>query len=106
MPQLNPMRVRLLSKCQVASGFVESLTPQYDGDQRIDVALDAQYAKLLNAGNMEYQNGSIVLELAPQDQATISVPIVGQHITFVGPLVYDIENHWNAVYPVWFIQAN
>ena len=106
LPQLNPMRVRLLSKCQVASGVVESFSPQYDGDQRIDVALDAQYTKLLNAGNMEYQNGSIVLELTPQDQATISVPTVGQHITFVGSLVYDTENHWNAVYPVWLIQED
>ena len=102
----NPLRVRLLSNCQVASGVVKSVTSQQDGDRRINVGPDAQYAKLLNAGNVEYQNGSIVLELIPLDQAIVPVPIVGQHINFVGPLVYDTENKWNAIYPVWSITTS
>jgi hypothetical protein len=100
------MRVRLLSKCQVASGIVKSVTSQYDGGVRIDVGLDTQYAKLLNAGNVRYQNGSLVLELTRQDQATVPVPSVGQHITFVGSWVYDTQNYWNAIYPVWSIQGD
>jgi hypothetical protein len=100
------MRVRLLSKCQVAGGIVKSVTSQYDGGVRIDVGLDTQYAKLLNAGNLRYQNGSLVLELTRQDQATVPVPSVGQHITFVGSWVYDTQNYWNAIYPVWSIQGD
>jgi hypothetical protein len=106
LPQLNPMRVRLLSNCQVASGVVRSVTLQNDGDQRIDIGLDAQYAKLLDSGNVNYQRGWLVLELIPQDQATVRVPSIGQHITFVGPWVYDTENHWNAIFPVWSIQSD
>jgi hypothetical protein len=102
----NPLRFRVLSSCQVAIGTVKSVTLQYDGDQRIDVLLDAQYTKLLAVGNTNYHGGMLVLELIPQDQANIPVPSVGQHITFVGPLVYDTENHWNAIYPVWSIRAD
>ena len=102
----NPLRFRVLSNCQVASGTVKSVTLQYDGDQRIDVLPDAQYTKLLAVGNLNYHGGMLVLELIPQDQANTPVPAIGQRITFVGPLVYDTENQWNAIYPVWSIRAD
>jgi hypothetical protein len=99
----NSSRIRVLANCQLASGVVRSTTLQDNRYQRIDVSLDAQYANLLDAGDVKYLNGQLALELIPPDQATISVPIVGQHIAFVGPWVYDTENHWNAIYPVWSI---
>jgi hypothetical protein len=102
----NPLRFRVLSSCQLASGTVKSVTLQHDGDQRIDVLPDAQYTKLLAVGNLNYNGGMLVLELIPHDQANITIPSVGQHITFVGPLVYDAENQWNAIYPVWSIRAD
>ena len=102
----NPLRFRVLSSCQVASGTVKSVTLHYDGDQRIDVLPDAQYTKLLGVGNVNYQGGMLVLELIPQDQANIPVPAIGQRIAFVGPLVYDTENQWNAICPVWSIRAD
>jgi hypothetical protein len=79
---------------------VKSATLQFHGDERIDVVPDAQYAKLLGVGNANYQSSMLVLELISQEQATVPVPSVGQHITFVGPWVYDVENGWNAIYPV------
>src|SRR2546425_4601972 len=102
----NPLRLRVLSDCKVASGVVESVTLQDDGDWRIDVSLSPQYGKLLDVGNVNHQSGWLVLELIPRDQATISVPLVGKQTTFVGPLVYDSDNHWNAIYPVWSIQGD
>jgi len=102
----NPLRFRVLSSCHVASGTVKSVTLQYDGDQRIDVLPDAQYTKLLKVGNVNSQGGMLVLELIPQDQANIAAPSIGQRITFVGPLVFDTENQWNAIYPVWSIRAD
>jgi hypothetical protein len=95
----NPLRFRVLSTCEVASGFVESVTVD-GGDQRIYVRPDAQYGKLLVVGNSNHQNSFLVLELISQYQAIIQVPSVGQHITFVGPWVYDTENFWNAICPV------
>jgi len=102
----NPLRLRVISDCEVGSGIVKSVNLQDDGDWRIDVSLSPPYGKLLDAGNVNRQNGWLVLELIPRDQATISVPLVGKQINFVGPLVYDSENYWNAIYPVWSIQGD
>ena len=102
----NPLRYRVVSNCVVASGIVESVSLQDSLDRRIYVHLDAQYAKLLDDGNPTPQEASLILQLIPEDQAAVPVPTVGQHITFVGPLVYDTENHWNTIYPVWSIQGD
>jgi len=102
----NPLRLRVISDCEVGSGIVRSVNLRDDGDWRIDVSLSPRYEKLLDVGNVNHQNGWLVLELIPRDQAAISVPLVGTQITFVGPLVYDSENYWNAIYPVWSIQGD
>lgn len=85
--------------------MVKSVTLRNDSDSRIDVSVSSQYEKLLDVGNLNNQNGWLVLELIPRGQAAIAVPLVGRQITFVGPLVYDSVNSWNAIYPVWSIQA-
>jgi len=59
----NPLRFRVLSKCEVGSGIVESITLQESGDQRIYVRLDSHYAKLLAVGNSNYQNTLLILEI-------------------------------------------
>src|SRR5437879_1882120 len=102
----NPQRLQVISICQMGSGIVRSVNLQGDGNWRIDVGLSPQYGRLLDVGNVQFQNGWLVLELIPRDQATISVPLVGKQITFVGPLVYDSQSHWNAIYPVWSIQSD
>ncbi len=102
----NPERLRVISYCQVGNGIVKSLSLQNDGDWRIDVGLGSQYGNLLDVGNVDHHSGWLVLELIPRDQATVSIPSVGEQIAFVGPLVYDSQNYWNAIYPVWSIQAD
>ena len=101
----NPLRYRVVSECVVASGIVESVSLQDSLDRRVYVRLDSQYAKLIDDGNPTRQNASLLLQLIPQDQAAVPVPTVGEHIVFVGPLVYDTENQWNTIYPVWSIQG-
>lgn len=102
----NPLRFRVLSKCQVASGVLASATLQDGRDERIYVHVDAQYAYLLGVGSSNFESGMLVLELVAQDQATIPVPSIGQHITLVGPWVYDTENQWYAICPVWSITTS
>jgi hypothetical protein len=102
----SPLRFRIISNCESASGVVKSLALQNDGDQLIYVALDSQYSSLLGSGNISHENGLLVLDLTPQALGTVSVPRFGQHITFVGPLVYDTQNQYNAIYPVWSIQGD
>jgi hypothetical protein len=101
----NPPRFHIISNCQVASGVVKSLAIQRDGVWRIDIVPDSQYTKLLDPGNTNSQNGMLVLGLFPTDQATVSLPTVGEHVVCVGPLVYDIENSWNSISPAWSIKA-
>jgi hypothetical protein len=48
----NPLRFRVISECQVASGVVKSTSLQDNGEWRIDVSLNPLYGKLLNAGNV------------------------------------------------------
>ena len=98
----NPLRFRLLSSCEVASGTVKNSTsPPADGSVWIRVNVDAKYTKLIGPGNIDSQNGLLVLEKVAQDNVT-SLSI-GERISFVGPLVYDVENKFNAISPVWSI---
>jgi len=102
----NPLRFRIISNCENAKGVVKSIALRDDGDEFIHVALDSQYSRLLGSGNLSHDNGLLVLDLTPQSLGYISVPRLGQHITFVGPLVFDLENQWNAIYPVWSITTS
>src|SRR5712692_2608877 len=69
----NPLHLRVIANCQVASGIVKFVNLQDDGNWRIDVGLGPQYGKLLDVGNVDYQSGWLVLELIPGDQATVAV---------------------------------
>src|SRR3989442_2748847 len=92
----SPLRFRIISNCERASGVVKSIVLQEDRDQFIDVALDSQYARLLGSGNISHENGLVIVDLTAPSLATVSVPLVGQHIDFVGAWVYDTPRHWNA----------
>ncbi len=102
----NPLRFRVLSKCEVGSGVVEFVALQQGVGRRIYVSLDARYASLLGERSSSYQNSLLVLELLSQTQVTVQVPSVGQNITFVGPWVYDTQNLWTAISPVWSIRTS
>jgi len=85
---------------------VASISSQPEGDLWVDIRPDSQYSRLLSTGNPGNQNGVLVLELGSQDLGLGPLPLVGQHVTFVGPLVYDTEHYWNAIRPVWSITTN
>src|SRR5947208_16634050 len=88
----NPLRLRVISDCEMGSGIVKSVNLQDDGDWRIDVSLSPQYGTLLDPGNVNRQNGWLELELIRRDQATIAGPHVGWEYPFVGPLVGDYQS--------------
>ena len=97
----NPLRFRILSNCEVGRGVVDSTDSQKDGGLWIKVAVDGNYSKLLGQGNISHENGLLILELGSGDRDL--VPSIGERIVFVGPLVYDVLNGFNAIYPVWSI---
>ena len=87
-----------------------------DGDYHILVQLDPQYSNLTNQANVDHQHGWLVVEIicvltvnqtdaiGPCKNYTnqITIPVVGQHITFSGPYVLDSEHfYWAEVHPVY-----
>ena len=111
-----PGRLQTIRSCITASGNVTAKRNEQDGDYHILVQLDAQYSNLTTQGNIDHQNGWLVVEIIcvlPVNQTdavgpcqnyanTIPIPEVGQHITFSGPYVLDSEHYyWAEVHPVY-----
>ncbi len=112
----NPGRLQAVKQCVTASGTVADKREEADGDYHILVQLDSQYADLTNQANLDYQHGWLVVEIicvlpvTQQDAIaacqnynnTITIPDLGQHVTFSGPYVLDSgHNYWAEVHPVF-----
>jgi len=111
-----PGRLQTIKSCITASGTVTAKRGEADGDYHILVQLDTQYSNLTNQANVDHQNGWLVVEIIcvlPVNQTDavgpcqyytnqITIPDVGQHITFSGPYVLDSEHfYWAEVHPVF-----
>src|SRR5207244_12934105 len=59
----NPDRLDVIKSCTTASGFVDNVLKEADGDYHIRLALDSQYSSLTNAANDQYQYGDLVVEI-------------------------------------------
>ena len=112
----NPGRLQTVNPLITASGTVEAKRPEADGDYHILVQLDSQYSNLTNQANVNLQNGWLVVEIicvlpvTQQDAIaacsgytnSITVPNIGDHITFSGPYVLDNQHSdWAEVHPVY-----
>jgi len=117
----NPSRLQTVKTCITASGTVEDKRTEADGDYHILVQLDSQYSNLTNQANVDFQHGWLVVEIicvlpVTQHDAiaacqnytnTITVPNIGQHITFSGPYVLDADhNYWAEVHPVYSVTVS
>jgi len=111
-----PGRLQTIKSCITASGTVTAKRGEADGDYHILVQLDPQYSNLTNQANVDHQNGWLVVEIicvltvnqtdaiGPCRNYTnqITIPDIGQHITFSGPYVLDSEHfYWAEVHPVY-----
>jgi hypothetical protein len=112
----NPYRLQMVKPCITASGTVENLFEEADGDYHVRLALDSQYGNLTNGANDQYQYGDLVVEIIcalPITQSdavsacqnytnTITIPTVNDHITVSGPYVLDTEHYnWAEIHPVY-----
>jgi len=111
-----PGRLQTIKSCITASGTVTAKRGEADGDYHILVQLDPQYSNLTNQANVNHQHGWLVVEIicvltvnqtdaiGPCQNYTnqITIPNLGQHITFSGPYVLDSEHfYWAEVHPVY-----
>ena len=111
----NPYRLQQVQSCITASGTVDNVLSENDGDYHIRLKLDAQYSNLTNSGNQQ-QYGDLVVEVICATTITqadavgpcqgytnkIQIPSIGQHITVTGPYVLDTDHsYWAEIHPVY-----
>src|SRR5881296_4005833 len=112
----NPSRLQIVKSCITASGTVDRVIEEADGDVHLRTNLDQAYSNLTNSANDQYQYGDLVVEIicvniltqadatAPCQNYTnqIPIPIVGEHIIVTGPYVLDRAHHnWAEIHPVY-----
>jgi len=112
----NPYRLNVVKSCITASGVVENVFKEADGDYHVRLALDSQYINLTNSANDQYQYGDLVVEIIcalPITQSdavsacqnytnNITIPSVNDQITVTGPYVLDTEHsNWAEIHPVY-----
>ena len=112
----NSYRLQIVKSCITASGTVDRVIQEGDGDVHVRTILDQAYVNLTNSANDQYQYGDLVVEIicvhtpsqtdaipACQNYANqIPVPIAGQHITITGPYVLDTDHsYWAEIHPVY-----
>jgi hypothetical protein len=112
----NPSRLQIVKQCVTASGTVDRVIEENDGDVHLRLGLDQAYANLTNSANDQYQYGDLVVEIicvGPITQAdavsacqgytnSIPIPNVGEHVTVSGPYVLDTEHYnWAEIHPVY-----
>jgi hypothetical protein len=116
----HPYRLRIVKPCITASGTVDRVIQEADGDVHVRTKLDQAYRNLTNSANDQYQYGDLVVEIicvTPPSQTDaipacqgytnqITVPSAGQHITITGPYVLDSDHYnWAEIHPVYSLVA-
>ena len=112
----HPYRLNTIKSCITASGVVDNVLQEADGDYHIRLALDSQYSNLTNSANDQYQYSDLVVEIicaVPITQSdavsacqnytnNITVPSINDHITVTGPYVLDTNHYnWAEIHPVY-----
>ena len=112
----NSYRLTIVKSCIIASGVVDNVLQEADGDYHIRLALDSQYSNFTNSANDQYQYSDLVVEIVcalPITQSdavsacqnytnNITIPSINDHITVTGPYVLDTaHNNWAEIHPVY-----
>ena len=112
----NSYRLQIVKSCITASGTVDRVIQEADGDVHLRTKLDPAYSNLTNSANDQYQYGDLVVEIICVNTPTqtdaipacqnytnqIPVPSAGQHITITGPYVLDTDHYsWAEIHPVY-----
>lgn len=95
--------LRVLSKCQDATGTVMHTKKMDDGDYKLFLKLDEQFKFLANEKNNEKTDGFMVVEIVPPDQGTngVILPKEGDHVHVWGVWVTDKPKGWHEIHPTW-----
>jgi hypothetical protein len=95
--------LRVLSKCQDATGTVMHTKKMDDGDYKLFLNLDEKFKFLANEKNNEKTDGFMVVEIVPPDQGTngVILPKEDDHVHVWGAWVTDKPKGWHEIHPTW-----
>jgi hypothetical protein len=116
----NPSRLEVLEQCKVATGVIDELDQNEDGDTHMLLKLDPGQEGLLVKRNIKKKNGDLVIEVVCANaitdkkaveackgySSTVTLPSVGDHVTVTGTYVNDSHNGWTEIHPVTSIQKH
>jgi hypothetical protein len=121
-----PQRLKVLAACMTVTGVIDLIRlPELDGDEHINIRLDAPYQRLIHRpgvppgssndyANMRFQHGDLVTEAVCQHRAlqpdavsacagfhgSIQIPPIGTRIRVTGVYVFDAEHGWTELHPI------
>jgi len=100
----DPSRFELLSGCATVSGTVAAKTELVKafGDYTIMVRPDAGLERFLPEAN----GGVFIAAVIPTDRPWIEIPEVGEHATFFGAWVQQVDGDIVRMHPAWAIHAD
>lgn len=108
-------RLHVVESCIAVTGTVRHIKRESDGDDHVQLAVDPQFAKLLNQKNKTAQGNTLILEPICQGPAmqadaqaacrdfhsAVTIPRTGERIQVLGSYVLDAEGGgWMEIHPV------
>jgi hypothetical protein len=112
----HPQRLTVVENCISVAGVIHHAKKEPDGDEHIQLQLDADFPGLLNDKNNTVQASCLVIEPICQNVVTqadamascrdfhsdVDMPKKGAHVRVLGSYVWDTEagHGWMEIHPV------
>jgi hypothetical protein len=114
----NPDRLEVVAACVYATGTIDAVRTEADGDLHLLLNLDPAYTYLLRPANQGEELGDLVVEpvcvrsvtqpdaeascAADPDPLSPPFPSIGQHVWMEGQYVYDLDHGgWAELHPLF-----
>jgi len=112
-------RLHIVEGCIAVTGTIRHIKREADGDEHIQLAVDPEFAKLLNERNKVAQGDTLIVEPICQGPTTqpdaeaacrdfhspVEVPGAGAKVRVVGSYVLDSAQGWMEIHPVSSIEV-
>ena len=110
-----PNRLKTVDICKTATGVIQDVEPDEDGDMHAVLVLDPGQESLVNRRNQKKKHGGLVIEIVcavtPKSpraavrtcsgyHASLAMPTAGTHASVTGSYVIDTHNGWAEIHPV------
>src|SRR5215467_5877455 len=106
-------RLHIVHACIAVTGTIKHVKREADGDDHIQLAVDPEFSKLLNAKNRSAQGDTLIIETICQGPAfqadahaachgfhsSVDIFPAGTKVRVVGSYVLDMAQGWMEIHP-------